>query len=422
MDPPKKEIFSSREQAVSAVGARGPKNFNHEGDSYNEDLYERISLVRTDSEYLLKYTNRLQVALDTIKSCALEDFRELVAKRIEGKRLLKHACSEFLDPLSDKKSSARCIDPITGLHMLDPKAEHPKLLANLLYVVDREMAGVPKVNIGFSSDGKEQITNSGNPHWRFVCSYGKNNLLPYLGIMNSCSLAIHGWIEDSERAKSGESERLQPAEAQLHLHFSALTTPQQGGFPGCSALKCCSRGEKGDLNETASNQVSSPVDSPGRGSSWAATKDNTDQSVTAKAMPCRCLKTNTSATHSNWPNNIDWLGLRLCARRKSGGRTPHVIEKNLTSNTSEIAEILVLVAEHEIHHSLSSEAGNRPEKAGLAQMDLIALPIVGRAITPTGAKGAELKSIPFNTRATTTNVAQNISNRFGLLHSSYLHR
>lgn len=87
------------------------------------------------------------------------------------------------------------------------------------------------------------------------------------------------------------------------------------------------------------------------------------------------------------------------------GRTTAVIEKIIPSNESEISEILVLIAEHKVHHALSSEAGNRSEKAGLAKVDLIALAIVGRAITPTGAKSAELQSIPFNTGAVATNVA-----------------
>jgi hypothetical protein len=39
-------------------------------------------------------------------------------------------------------------------------------------------------------------------------------------------------------------------------------------------------------------------------------------------------------------------------------------------------------------------------------MDLIAFTIVGRAITPTGAKSAELQPIAFNARAIATDVAQ----------------
>lgn len=103
------------------------------------------------------------------------------------------------------------------------------------------------------------------------------------------------------------------------------------------------------------------------------------------------------------------IGLGCCAGKKSGGRVTSVIEKIIASNAPKITGILVLIAEHEVHHALSSEAGNRPEKAGFAQMDLIAFAIVGRAITPTGAKSAELQPIPFNARAIATNVAQDIT-------------
>jgi len=91
--------------------------------------------------------------------------------------------------------------------------------------------------------------------------------------------------------------------------------------------------------------------------------------------------------------------------RKSGGRATAVIEEIIASKASKMAELLVLIAEHEAHHALSPEPGKHPKKAGLAQMDLIALTIMGRAITPTGAKRTKLQSIPFNTRAIATNVA-----------------
>ncbi len=53
-------------------------------------------------------------------------------------------------------------------------------------------------------------------------------------------------------------------------------------------------------------------------------------------------------------------------------------------------------------------------------MDYIALAIMGRATTPTGAKSAELRS-PFNARAIATNVTQNITDRFALLHRCESH-
>tara|TARA_Y100000588_G_C14207442_1_gene905241 strand:- start:994 stop:1203 length:210 start_codon:yes stop_codon:yes gene_type:complete len=69
------------------------------------------------------------------------------------------------------------------------------------------------------------------------------------------------------------------------------------------------------------------------------------------------------------------LGRRVS--RTSGTRTAAFLEKIIASNTPEVAESLILIAEHGIHHALSSETGNRPEKAGLAKMNLIPLTVMG---------------------------------------------
>jgi hypothetical protein len=69
------------------------------------------------------------------------------------------------------------------------------------------------------------------------------------------------------------------------------------------------------------------------------------------------------------------LGRRVC--RKSGTRTAAFLEKIIASYTPEVAKILILIAEHGIHHALSSETGNRPKKAGLTKMNLIALTVMG---------------------------------------------
>lgn len=111
----------------------------------------------------------------------------------------------------------------------------------------------------------------------------------------------------------------------------------------------------------------------------------------------------------------------ILGSRNSGGRINAVIEKIIPDYASEIVEILILIAKHEVHHALSSKARNCPEKAGLAQMDLIALAIMGRAIAPASAKSAKLKSIPLNARTVATNVAQNVANRFSLDHSCDRH-
>jgi hypothetical protein len=54
-------------------------------------------------------------------------------------------------------------------------------------------------------------------------------------------------------------------------------------------------------------------------------------------------------------------------------------------------------------------------------MHFIALAVVLRALTPAGAKSAELQSISLNACAIATDVAQNIIDRFGLLNNHGFH-
>ena len=91
-------------------------------------------------------------------------------------------------------------------------------------------------------------------------------------------------------------------------------------------------------------------------------------------------------TGGRFNNKIyDWPTPDAAPAGKSGGRAAAVIEKIIAPK---IVEVLVLISEHEVHHSLTSEAEKRSEKTGLTQMDLIALAIMSRAIAPNGAKSA----------------------------------
>ena len=49
-----------------------------------------------------------------------------------------------------------------------------------------------------------------------------------------------------------------------------------------------------------------------------------------------------------------------------------------------MGEILILIAEHDVHHMLSPQMRDCSEKARLAQVNLIALAIVSQAVTPIG--------------------------------------
>ncbi|MGO4001508.1 hypothetical protein ABVN23_10380 [Pseudomonas fluorescens] len=172
----------------SRIVMNAPKSLNKEADSYNEDLLESISIVLCDEEYLVDYTQRLKLALSTIRSCASNDFNALVNKHEEGKKLVNDTDKSFLDVIKLREKKKRFIDPSNGEHYLLKNSKHPNLLGNILCVVDVDMGGMPKPHRKFGgSDGRKVQTASPYPYWIYVQAYGKNQILPYLGIMTSAA-------------------------------------------------------------------------------------------------------------------------------------------------------------------------------------------------------------------------------------------
>ncbi|MGJ0271522.1 hypothetical protein, partial [Streptococcus pyogenes] len=71
--PGKSEIITERQSVVDGAAVVSvPKSFRPDKNSYNDDLFESISLTASDEKYLTEYTARINRVLDTIKSCALE--------------------------------------------------------------------------------------------------------------------------------------------------------------------------------------------------------------------------------------------------------------------------------------------------------------------------------------------------------------
>ncbi len=75
--PPMHDIMVERESAVGVLKSLGPKNLNHDKDSYNDELFESLSIARSDSDYITEYTERLGAVVERIKACALKDFNML---------------------------------------------------------------------------------------------------------------------------------------------------------------------------------------------------------------------------------------------------------------------------------------------------------------------------------------------------------
>lgn len=185
--PPMSDVFVERENAVGVLKSLGPKSLDHDKDSYNEELFEPLSIARSDSDYISEYTERLGSVVEKIKECALKDFNSLKDKRSQFKSLIDDACVEQLSRLKAPCGRRNYIDPDNNLHILRFDSKHPRLLANLLHVVSTEMDGIPKQHFKYSANG-ECVSISENPHWHYISLYGKNKLLPYLGLMDSFAL------------------------------------------------------------------------------------------------------------------------------------------------------------------------------------------------------------------------------------------
>ena len=186
--PPFSEVCINREEAVLAMDLIGPRNLNRSADSYNEDLFENLSIVQSDQQYLSEYTSRLGRTIETIKDCALKDIQLLKEKRAECQRLVESLSPEQIKKIKNPNIRNRFTDASSGLHILKLPDDHPFLLSNLLYIAVMEMGGIPRQHRSYTADGRVNALSE-FPHWNYITLYGKNKLLPYLGLMNSYALA-----------------------------------------------------------------------------------------------------------------------------------------------------------------------------------------------------------------------------------------
>lgn len=189
--PSSSDIITKRHSvADGAVVISVPQSFRPDKNSYNDDLLESISISASDDKYLDEYIARINRALNTIKSCALDDFNLLKEKHAEGKALIEKTGCGYLKEIEENPRLMRYMDFSIKHHYFSVDGGHPNLLGNLLSVVHYEMKGIPKPHRKFEANSRRAISNSGNYHWEYVARYGKNKLIPYLGVMNSEAAAI----------------------------------------------------------------------------------------------------------------------------------------------------------------------------------------------------------------------------------------
>ncbi|XQE67361.1 hypothetical protein ACOAPY_01835 [Pseudomonas sp. P3C3] len=222
------EILTVRQSAVDGVEVVSlPKSFRPDKDSFNDDLLEPISLTASDEKYLIEYTTKLNCALAAIRSCAIADFNLLKSKQAEGAALIeKTGCGYQID-MRENPWPVRYYDFSVRKHYFEAEGGHPNLLGNLLSVVHHEMGGIPKPHRKFKSNIKNAVSCSGNSHWQYVAKYGKNKLIPYLGLMSSEAAAVCMLLLMLEHPKFN-STSLYRAKVEDKNGFSVLLSSADG--------------------------------------------------------------------------------------------------------------------------------------------------------------------------------------------------
>lgn len=108
-----------------------PRNLNVAADSFNDDLFEPISISASDIDYIDEYEKRLAHSVDVIRTCALRDFEELERKRQEGKELISRFDPILLDTFKEI-SRHRFKDQTNGKSLIKVEEGHPDLLMTIL--------------------------------------------------------------------------------------------------------------------------------------------------------------------------------------------------------------------------------------------------------------------------------------------------
>jgi hypothetical protein len=154
-----------------------PKSLDIESDSYNETLFEKLSIGASESRYLDEYEVRLSKAIDCVKAAALRDF-ELLEKKYEARVELADRAISLMTP-SDE-AGMLSLRPIDFFKL--PSEESIGMLLNF---VNTKMAGIPRAWVQPLPYKSARPSDVSVIDCRKLVAYGKNSLLPYLGVMTS---------------------------------------------------------------------------------------------------------------------------------------------------------------------------------------------------------------------------------------------
>ncbi len=164
-----------------------PNNIDEDNDSFHTNLLVPLSIHLSDDAYLTQYEERLNIAIDAFKHCAEKEIRRLVRYYHLGQAYIESVDYQKIKTTLDERrqateerryNGAMYLDPISNKHFFDIDGGDHQVVRNLVAMVHHEMGGLPSPWIS-----KKVVV--GPSHWRFVSKYGKNKLLPYLGILSS---------------------------------------------------------------------------------------------------------------------------------------------------------------------------------------------------------------------------------------------
>jgi hypothetical protein len=157
-----------------------PRNYRQDLDSYNEELFEDLSIGADSVSYLEEYQARLSLAINSIRAAALADFEGYERRYANAKKLI-----EKVEPLVLSTGLGESILP-RNVEELDEETKR----GFLLWMVERRMGGIPRP----WSSGNElsYLRPRGYPSRDSdeLSKFGKNLLLPELGILTPTSALI----------------------------------------------------------------------------------------------------------------------------------------------------------------------------------------------------------------------------------------
>ncbi len=187
--PSRSLVIADREAAANSIKMleNAPRTLNTAKNSFNDNLLEPISIIDGSEVYLERYQEQLGAAIGTILSCAVRDLESLEAARVKGLFEISRTSAKDVANLRSI-STVENAWAVWGAFVKESPAES---LRAALGIVIHEMNGIPMGRRKYDATGRRSFPVAGSKgYWDIIAAYGKNELLPYLGLMTSTVAAV----------------------------------------------------------------------------------------------------------------------------------------------------------------------------------------------------------------------------------------